>query len=68
VRFWTERDPIPRFRDWLLAEGLASIEEFEEINAAVEAEIVAAAEFAESSPFPERADLYRGVYKAEERA
>jgi pyruvate dehydrogenase E1 component alpha subunit len=63
VKFWTERDPIPRFRDWLLAEGLASTEEFEEIDSSVEEEIVAAAEFAESSPFPEAADLNRSVYR-----
>ena len=65
VRFWVERDPIPRFREWLLAQGLASTEEFDEINASVEEEIVAAAEFAESSPFPEPGDLYRGVYSTD---
>lgn len=63
VRYWAERDPIPRFREWLLAQGLASTEEFEEINAAVDEAIVAAAEFAESSPFPKSEDLHRSVYR-----
>lgn len=63
VEFWQQRDPIPRFRSWLLAEGLASEEEFQEIDASVDEEIVAAAEFAESSPFPEAAELYREVYR-----
>ncbi|HLF03611.1 MAG TPA: pyruvate dehydrogenase (acetyl-transferring) E1 component subunit alpha [Dehalococcoidia bacterium] len=63
VAYWQARDPIPRFREWLLAEGLASQEEVDEIHAAVEREVVAAAEFAEKSPFPEPGDLYRWVYQ-----
>ncbi len=63
VKLWQARDPIPRFRDWLLAEGLAGEQELDEINAAVEEEIVAAAEFAESSPFPQPEELYSSVYE-----
>jgi pyruvate dehydrogenase E1 component alpha subunit len=62
VKYWQARDPIPRFQNWLLEQGLASEEELDEINASVEEEIVAAAEFAESSPFPSPEDLYDGVY------
>jgi len=62
VEYWQSRDPIPRFRKWLLAEGLVSEEELEEVDASVEEEIVAAVEFAESSPFPVPQDLYSDVY------
>ncbi len=62
VEYWTTQDPIPRFQDWLTDEGIATVEDFEEIDAAVNDEVVLAAEFAESSPWPEPAALYHGVY------
>ena len=63
VEYWQKRDPIPRFRDWLLSEGLASEEEFDQVDASVEEEVVTAAQFAETSPFPGPEELYRGVYQ-----
>ncbi len=64
VEYWRSRDPIPRFQQWLMAEGLASEEEIAQIDAGVDEEVVAAAEYADSSPFPEPQDLYKGVYLA----
>lgn len=64
VAYWMARDPIPRFRDWLTAEGIATVEDFEEIDAGVEEEIVLAAEFGESSPWPAPEALYDGVYSS----
>ena len=63
VEYWRSRDPIPRFQQWLMSEGLASEEEIAQIDAAVDEEVVAAAEFADSSPFPEPQELYSGVYQ-----
>ena len=63
VEYWEARDPIPRYQEWLLSEGLISGEELDQINASVDDEITAAAEFAESSPFPAAEELYRGVYQ-----
>lgn len=63
VAYWRSKDPIPAFRTRLMEEGLASEEEFDEIDAGVDREIVAAAEFAESSPFPEPDALHQGVYE-----
>ena len=63
VEYWRSKDPIPAFRTRLMEEGLASEEEFDEIDADVDREIVAAAEFAESSPFPQPDSLYHGVYE-----
>ena len=62
MSYWAGQDPIPRFRDWLTQEGIASLEDFDEIDANVDEEVVAAAEFGESSPWPEPGDLYHGVY------
>jgi pyruvate dehydrogenase E1 component alpha subunit len=62
VDYWAGQDPIPRFRGWLTDEGIATVEDFEEIDASVEEEIVVAAEFGESSPWPESASLYDDVY------
>ncbi len=62
VEYWMSRDPIPRFRDWLTEEGIATVEDFEEIDASVEEEVVQAAEFGESSPWPAPEALYEGVY------
>ncbi len=63
VKYWEARDPIPRYQEWLLSEGLISSEELDQINASVDDEVVAAAEFAASSPFPVPEDLYLGVYQ-----
>ena len=63
VEYWRSKDPIPAFQTRLIEEGLASEEEFDEIDADVDREVVAAAEFADSSPFPDPDALYDGVYE-----
>jgi pyruvate dehydrogenase E1 component alpha subunit len=62
VQYWQGRDPILRFHNWLTEKELASGEQLEEIDAAVEQEIAMAVEFAESSPFPAPEELYANVY------
>ena len=52
---WRARCPIRRFRQWLLAEGLASEQELAALDARVGQEIAAAVQFAESSPMPDPA-------------
>ena len=63
VKSWQKRDPIPRFREWLLAEGETSEEELDEVDTSVEEEVLASVEFADSSPFPEPEELHRAVYQ-----
>ena len=63
VEYWKSQDPIPRFRDLLIAEGMASDEDFDQIDSAVDEEVVAAAQFAETSPFPEPEELHSHVYE-----
>jgi pyruvate dehydrogenase E1 component alpha subunit len=62
VKFWEAKDPIIRFQSWLTEQELVTQQELDEIDASVEQEIIAAAEFAESSPFPEPHELYDNVY------
>ncbi len=62
VEYWTAQDPIPRFQDMLTEEGIATVEDFEEIDASVNDEVVGAAEFGESSPWPSPLELYDDVY------
>ncbi len=63
---WREKGPILRFQTWLVENGLIHAEEVEEIEAEMEAEIAAAVEFAEKSPWEPLETLTRNV-TAEER-
>ena len=64
VEYWRSQDPIPRYKEWLSSQGLASEEDFDQIDAGVDQQVVAAAEFADASPFPGPEELYSGVYGA----
>ena len=63
VEYWRSQDPIPRFRELLTAKRVATEEDLDQIDGAVEEEVVAAAEFAESSPFPAPEELTKHVYQ-----
>lgn len=63
VEFWKSQDPIPHFRELLIAEGMALGEDLDQIDAAVDEEVVAAAQFAEASPFPGPEELNSHVYQ-----
>lgn len=60
---WKERDPIPRFRRWLLDQGVCTAHQLDEIGATVDQTIEEAITFAESSPTPDPPDLYAHVFK-----
>jgi len=60
---WQERDPIPRFRQWLLAEQRFTANQLNKVDQDVEEIIDEAITFAESSPEPQLADLYADVFK-----
>ncbi len=62
VAEWRARDPIAVFRDWVVAEGLATAEEFDAIDAEVEQVVEDAARFADESPEPDPDTLYDYVY------
>ena len=62
VDAWKARDPLTTYKQRLLAEGLAPQEDFDEIEADMQALIADAAQFAEKSPWPEPATVSDHVY------
>ena len=62
VAEWKTRDPIARFRERLLAEGLAGEEDLAPIDAAVQALVEEARRFADASPWPDPATVLDHVY------
>lgn len=62
-RDWREnRDPIVRFRSWLVAEGIASEEEIEAMNAEIEKDATEAVAYAEAARYPDAAEVDMHVY------
>ena len=60
---WKEnRDPIIRFRAWLVAEGIASEAEIEAMNAAITEDAAQAVAHAEAAPYPDASEVDMHVY------
>ncbi|KAE8761353.1 thiamine pyrophosphate-dependent dehydrogenase E1 component subunit alpha [Paraburkholderia madseniana] len=62
---WVAKDPVPLFRAWLIAAKHATEAQLAEMEAAHNAEIDAAVEFALTSAYPEVAELRRDIFKDE---
>ncbi len=62
VETWRTRDPIPRLRDYLLAEEIATDDELAQIDRAVQELITEAADFAKASPWPDAATATDHVF------
>jgi TPP-dependent pyruvate/acetoin dehydrogenase alpha subunit len=58
-------DPYPRYRTWLVENGIATAADLEAIEAAVTAEIEEAQAFALASAVPDASEIYRDVYHDE---
>lgn len=56
------RCPIKLFRERLIAEGVLSTDEFAQLEAAVDAEIHAAVEYARASPYPAAQEAYEDLW------
>lgn len=56
------REPIGRFRNWLLEENALTQQDIEDIEAEVEREMERAVEFAKQSPLPDLSELKEHVY------
>jgi acetoin:2,6-dichlorophenolindophenol oxidoreductase subunit alpha len=65
---WMAKDPVPRYRSWLVAQGHATEGQLADMEANIELEIDAAFAFAMESPFPDVAELRRDVYAQELQA
>jgi pyruvate dehydrogenase E1 component alpha subunit len=59
---WLQRDPIVLFRNYLVAEGIATEAEMDELEAAVLDEVEAAVAFTDASPFPDPAIAFADLY------
>jgi pyruvate dehydrogenase E1 component alpha subunit len=62
VEEYRKKDPIPRFRSYLLDGGLASPAEVEEIDAEIKQELAEAVQFAKDSPAPDPATAMDYIY------
>jgi pyruvate dehydrogenase E1 component alpha subunit len=62
VEEWRKKDPITVFRDRLLAEGVISADEVDELRERIERRVVQAVEFADASPEPPLESLYDHLY------
>lgn len=62
LKIWQERDPIKRFAQHLLGEGIASPERLKEIQEEVDKVVADAVEFADKSPEPNLSELSDYVY------
>jgi pyruvate dehydrogenase E1 component alpha subunit len=60
---WRERDPLPLFAAQLIETGVADAGALAAIEAEVAAEVAAALEFAQQSPWPDPAEAHRGLYR-----
>jgi len=62
-REWKEnRDPIVRFRGWLVGEGIASEDEIEAMDAEIQKDAADAVAHAEAAPYPDAAEVDMHVF------
>jgi pyruvate dehydrogenase E1 component alpha subunit/2-oxoisovalerate dehydrogenase E1 component alpha subunit len=59
---WRSKDPIERFENTLIENGVATAADFDEIQKRVRAEVDAATDEAERSPMPEPHEAARGLF------
>ncbi|MDP8963628.1 MAG: pyruvate dehydrogenase (acetyl-transferring) E1 component subunit alpha [Cyanobacteriota bacterium] len=60
--YWLTRDPIKKFKSYLLDQNLADEEELKAIERKIQDVINEAVQFAESSPEPDPSELYRYIF------
>lgn len=60
--YWFARDPIKRFRELLLTNGVATAEELDALDSDIEERVDRSVELAESSPHPLPEDALQNLY------
>jgi TPP-dependent pyruvate/acetoin dehydrogenase alpha subunit len=63
---WAAKDPIARYRRDLVAGGVATTNELDEIDAMSRSYAAEEAQLAEEAPMPDPATVTRGVYAGED--
>lgn len=58
----TSRDPLKLLREWMVASGLASPEQFETLERAAREEVAAGVTYALAAPYPEPSEVTLHVY------
>lgn len=58
--YMTHHDPVKNYEEWLLAEGVLTKDDIDEVQTEVETAFTAAYDFAQASPFPEPGDALKG--------
>lgn len=59
---WEKKDPIKRYESFLLEQKLLTLEKIEELNKQIENEVEEAVKFGQESPWPDPAEVTKGVY------
>lgn len=59
---WLEKDPIVLFREQLIADGVATAEQLDALEAEVLEEVEEAFAFSQDSPFPDPGDAFKDLY------
>lgn len=62
VESWKQKDPIKKFREYLLNEKVVTEKELEEVEKVSKDKIEEAVEFAKNSPFPELSTAFEDIY------
>ena len=65
---WAARDPIARYRQWLLDESIATRQELEDIDDMAKDYVAEEASAAEDAPMPDPSTVARGVYAGDDYA
>jgi TPP-dependent pyruvate/acetoin dehydrogenase alpha subunit len=61
-RYMAEKDPVKNFEEYVLSEGVVTKEDIGEVQERVEKAFKEGYEFAQASPFPEPADVTKGLW------
>jgi TPP-dependent pyruvate/acetoin dehydrogenase alpha subunit len=61
-KYMAELDPVKNFEEWMLAEGVVTKDDVQEIVERVERAFDEGYEFAQASPFPEPGDVTKGLF------
>ena len=59
---WKKKDPIKRFQEKLLAEGILTQEQLDQLRQKIGKDLEEAIKFAEESPLPDPSEVYEDVY------
>jgi len=60
---WKKRDPIALLKEQLLGQGVINQADIEAMERTTQAEVAEAFDFAESSPFPNPEETFKGLYR-----